>query len=221
DSSACGWRDMGRDEILVRELLKWAQLNTCADMTKVFATGFSNGGQFTNYLACHASELFLAFAPISGDNPLDFCEPKRSISYVSMCGTEDDEAFCQPTFMSSAESWSFRSKCQNAGLPSATKFNFSATTSCFMWESCEAGNFVEVCSTRGLGHDASGHLRPDDTSYLRPGSDLDIVGYIFQKFSLLVDGSILFMGHPTREELAYKESAWPPPEHHDHIYIRN
>ena len=37
----------------------------------------------------------------------------------------------------------------------------------------------------------------------------------------LVDGSILFWGHPTADELSYKESVWPPPTHSDFMYIRN
>lgn len=73
----------------------------------------------------------------------------------------------------------------------------------------------------GLAHDVSGHLRPDNTSYLRPGSDLDAAEYAFQKFSLLVDGSMLFWGQPTAEELRYKKSMWPFPHHEDHPYIRN
>ena len=72
----------------------------------------------------------------------------------------------------------------------------------------------------GLAHDVSGHLRPDNTSYLRPGSDLDAAEYAFQKFSLLVDGSMLFWGQPTAEELRYKKSMWPFPHHEDHPYIR-
>ena len=48
DATACGWRDNARDLEFVRSLLQWAQLNTCADMGKVFATGFSNGGHRVN-----------------------------------------------------------------------------------------------------------------------------------------------------------------------------
>lgn len=96
----------------------------------------------------------------------------------------------------------------------------SATTSCKVWD-CPQKNFVEVCMVEGLAHDVSGHLRPDNTSYLRPGSDLDAAEYAFQKFSLLVDGSMLFWGQPTAEELRYKKSMWPYPHHEDHPYIRN
>ena len=83
DDTACGWRDNQKDLDFVRVLLKWAQLNTCADMNKAFAIGFSNGGWFTNFLACQASDLFRAFAPISGDSVQQTCEAKRPVSYIS------------------------------------------------------------------------------------------------------------------------------------------
>ena len=35
DGTSCGWRYMDRNMPMVKELLHWAQLNTCADMTKV------------------------------------------------------------------------------------------------------------------------------------------------------------------------------------------
>lgn len=36
------------------------------DLTRVYATGMSNGGFFTNRLACEARDLFAAVAPVSG-----------------------------------------------------------------------------------------------------------------------------------------------------------
>jgi len=73
----------------------------------------------------------------------------------------------------------------------------------------------------GLAHDVSGHLRPDNTSYLRPGADLDFAEYAFQKFSLHANGSMLFLGKPTPEELRYKSSMFPFPHQEDHPYMRN
>ena len=222
DDTACGWKDNDMDMRLVEAILKWTTQNSCVDPDKVFATGFSNGGVFVNYLACHATHLIRGFAPISGDLTQDHCEISRHISYVSMCGTNDDEAFCQYSVETTGTRVSLLNHCTGAGPDgSAIRSKKSATTSCLSWDSCPQDNFVEICETRGLAHDVSGHLRPDNTSYIRPGSDLDFAEYVFQKFSLLANGSILFWGEPTHEQLKFKESKWPPPLHEDHPYIRN
>ncbi|CAK9017158.1 unnamed protein product [Durusdinium trenchii] len=221
DSTACGWKDNQRDMKFVEAILKWTSQNSCIDPSKVFAAGFSNGAVFVNYLACHANHFIRGFAPISGDIPQLDCHISNPISYISMCGTQDDEAFCQHTIQMSAELLSALNHCSGAGPDgTAVTYKKSATTSCKAWDACPKDNFVEVCQTEGLAHDVSGHLRPDNTSYLRPGSDLDITEYIFQKFSQLVNGSMLFWGEPIAEQLRYKESKWPPPTHEDHPYLR-
>merc|ERR1719210_107510 len=144
-------------------MVDWARTHTCADESKLFATGFSNGGQMSNVLGCFAAELFKAVAPISGDFPLEMalplCQPSRPISYISMCGSMDDEAHCQDTFQHTAQHWSNVMNCPNAPFLNQV----SATSNCTQWSNCEGGNFVEVCESMGLGHDMSGHLRPDDT----------------------------------------------------------
>merc|ERR1719199_1752648 len=122
--------------------------------------------------------------------------------------------------METAKSWSHLLNCTGDGH-NGTTLAMSATTNCTQWSTCAGANFVEYCYTMGLGHDVSGHLRPDGTSFLRPGSDLDFVAHMFQRFSLLVDNTILFYGHPTDAELVHKESRWPPPIHHDHEYLRH
>jgi len=223
DHSACRWdtEPSSSDFAFVEAIVKWAAENTVVDTTKVFATGFSMGGMFTNSLYCEEAQLFRAVAPISGDNFIEGCSPARPISYISMCGSEDDEAHCQYFFKSTAEQVSRLNSCTGQG-PSGEPIeeNRSATTKCKQWSNCKDGNFVEWCETTGLSHDVSGHLRPDDISYIRPASDLDIVEYVLQKFSLFAGHSILFDGHPTKEDLAIKQSSWPPPTLDDHLYLR-
>lgn len=222
-------------------LIEWAGKHTCTDTSKVFATGFSNGAQHTNLLGCYRANLFRAVAPMSGDlmisasHPLlpgrpplaqaypyfeaslVSCEPSRPISYISSCGTKDDESFCQETFEASARKWSEMNNCTGAGYVVPV----SATTTCTQWSTCVGGNFVEYCKTVGISHEVMGHLRPDSTSLLRPGSDIDFPAHIMQKFSLLVNHSILFYGHPTHDELVLKESSFPRPQHTDHMYLRS
>eukprot|EP00930_Biecheleria_cincta_P053407 TRINITY_DN3889_c0_g1_i2.p1 TRINITY_DN3889_c0_g1~~TRINITY_DN3889_c0_g1_i2.p1 ORF type:complete len:378 (-),score=57.15 TRINITY_DN3889_c0_g1_i2:292-1425(-) len=224
DDYACGWLDsnFNKDLQMIEAVVQWTKENACVDTGTIFAIGFSSGGVMVNNLACTSTDIFRAVAPMSGDAARYPCTPARPISYVSMCGTKDDEAFCQLGQASTAKRFSQLYNCSGArpsGGPITTRL--SLTTTCTLWDSCAGGNFVEYCQTEGLSHDASGHLRPDDTSYVRPGSDLDFPKYAMQKFSILAGQSILFLGHPTQEELAYKASQWPPPRHHDHLYIRH
>ena len=71
-----------------------------------------------------------------------------------------------------------------------------------------------------MDHDVPGHIAPDDTSFLHPGSDLDYTKYIFEKFSLRVrNDQLRFYGHPTQEEEEWKQSTWPLQKQHDHMRL--
>lgn len=62
------------------------------DANRVFATGLSNGGEMSYLLACHASELFRAIAPVAGcmmQNALSQCRPSRAIPILAISGTND------------------------------------------------------------------------------------------------------------------------------------
>ena len=100
--------------------------------------------------------------------------------------------------------------------PSNTK------VTCTIWTQCEGGHLFESCHVDGLPHQISGKLKPDQSSFLRPGSDVDWTKRTFERFSLLVEPSkLLFYGHPTEGQLEWKGQFWPPPKLTDHEYIRN
>eukprot|EP00930_Biecheleria_cincta_P062477 TRINITY_DN47948_c0_g1_i1.p1 TRINITY_DN47948_c0_g1~~TRINITY_DN47948_c0_g1_i1.p1 ORF type:complete len:473 (+),score=64.24 TRINITY_DN47948_c0_g1_i1:41-1459(+) len=221
DDLACGWfpATFEKDMVLTVAAVQWTKREACVDTDKVFATGFSSGGIFVNHLACAAAHIFRGVAPMSGDFAFEPCSPSRPISYVSVCGSMDDGAFCQFGQAHTAQRFSKLYNCSGTGPHDGpVRMRLSATTTCKLWDSCEGNNFVEYCRIEGLSHDVSGHLRPDDTSFLRPGADLDFPRYAMQKFSLLTNGSILFFGHPTKEELVHKASSWPPPRRSDYVH---
>ena len=63
------------------------------DPEKVFATGMSNGGDLSYFLACHASDVFKAVAPIAGTmmlSTIENCAPKKAIPIFEVHGTADD-----------------------------------------------------------------------------------------------------------------------------------
>ncbi len=73
---------------LIAYMVKYEQI----DENRVYLTGLSNGGMMTIRMACEASELFAAVAPVIAGMPLDIrdtCKPKTPVSFLLMNGTED------------------------------------------------------------------------------------------------------------------------------------
>ena len=82
--------------------------------------------------------------------------------------------------------------------------------------------FSSSASVDGMAHNIPGHLKPDQTTFIRAGSDVDWTKRTFERFSLLVQpGQLLFYTQPTPGELEWKEAFWPPPKLTDHQYIRH
>ena len=60
----------------------------CIDLKRVYATGLSNGGIMSHWLACDAADMFAAIAPASGPNMID-CKPSRPVTVVNYRGRQD------------------------------------------------------------------------------------------------------------------------------------
>ena len=84
--------DIGFIEYLVATL----QSDYSASAQLVFATGMSNGGDMSFYLACERSELFAAFAPVAGTmmkHIYDDCNPTTPRPMMAVNGTADDVTY--------------------------------------------------------------------------------------------------------------------------------
>jgi polyhydroxybutyrate depolymerase len=91
------WND-GRDRSsaddvgFIRELLADLQRSYPVDPRRVYATGISNGGFFSNRLACELSDRIAAIASVAATMPEPLaaeCKPARPISVLYVQGTED------------------------------------------------------------------------------------------------------------------------------------
>jgi polyhydroxybutyrate depolymerase len=72
------------------------QGNQSLDPAAVYATGMSNGGDFCYLLACQASEVFQAVAPVAGmimQDIMDECNPTTTTSILEIHGTDDDVTY--------------------------------------------------------------------------------------------------------------------------------
>ena len=60
------------------------------NISKIFATGMSNGGMLSYRLACEMSDTFAAIAAVSGTDNYNGCNPKQPISIMHIHGLKDD-----------------------------------------------------------------------------------------------------------------------------------
>jgi poly(3-hydroxybutyrate) depolymerase len=64
--------DNARDVPFFDAMLEQITQGLCVDSTRVFATGHSSGGFFTNTLGCQRGDVLRAIAPVSGGGPFVF-----------------------------------------------------------------------------------------------------------------------------------------------------
>jgi polyhydroxybutyrate depolymerase len=76
------------DAAFLRAAVAKTAQDGCIDLKRVYATGLSNGGIMSQWLACDAADVFAAVAPASGPNMID-CKPSRPITVVEYRGKQD------------------------------------------------------------------------------------------------------------------------------------
>lgn len=80
----------GLDDLqFVRDLVAALGNELCLDPARVYATGMSNGGFMSTTLACRASDLIAAIAPVAGQSPPGPGCSDRPVPIISFHGTAD------------------------------------------------------------------------------------------------------------------------------------
>jgi polyhydroxybutyrate depolymerase len=90
--ASAGRVDAGIDDIVfVSAALDDLQRTLCVDPARIYATGFSNGGGMTGYLACRLAGRIAAFAPAAGNfyHVPGGCAPSRPAPILEIHGTAD------------------------------------------------------------------------------------------------------------------------------------
>jgi polyhydroxybutyrate depolymerase len=77
--------DVGFVRAIVEDLRSLANV----DPKRIYATGMSNGGILSHRLACEASDLFAAIAPVAGTLNFTPCNPADYVSVIEFHGTGD------------------------------------------------------------------------------------------------------------------------------------
>ena len=80
------------DVAFTRALLDDLAAVARVDTNRVFATGLSNGGIISHYVAAHLSDRIAAIAPVGGPLMVDAIQPKRPVAVMHLHGTGDEFA---------------------------------------------------------------------------------------------------------------------------------
>ncbi len=137
----------------------------CIDAKRVYAVGFSMGGGMSNYIACHAADVFAAVGPAAFDltqQNVGGCVPARPITVIEWRGTNDsvvpyagghsalvtgmaiDFLGAVATF----QKWASLDGC--TGSAGAADSN-----NCQTYSQCSAGVQVTLCTANGGSHAAA------------------------------------------------------------------
>ena len=153
------------DVAFTRALVADIEKVACIDVKRVYAVGFSMGGGMSNYLACHAADVFAAAGPASFDLTQQNetgCTPARPITVIEWRGKNDtvvpyagghsalvtgmaiDFLGAVGTF----QKWASLDGC--TGSPSAADSN-----NCQTYSQCSASVQVTLCTDNNGGHEAA------------------------------------------------------------------
>ena len=148
----------------------------CVGLSRVYATGVSGGGRMASQLACDASNVFAAIAPVAGLRYPSPCPASRPVPVIAFHGTADlidpfnggGLGYWTYSVPAAAQLWAGRDHC--AGRPQTTAGRGYRLT---RYSGCAGETQVELYAITGEGHEWPGGpaMPPAITSVLGPQSD--------------------------------------------------
>lgn len=159
------------DVAFTDDLLDHTEAGLCVDSTRVYATGKSNGGGFTDVLTCRASDRIAAVAPVAGacyrtGEPR--CDPGRPVPVLSFHGTGDatipyagDADRGLPPIPEWVDGWAGRDGCDPDPATRRTEPDITVSR----WSGCSSGADVEHVAI-----DDGGHTWPGAAAYSGGGA---------------------------------------------------
>ena len=125
------------------------------DPTRIYVTGFSNGGAMANRLACAMSEKIAAIAPVAGAHPqMETCEPTLPVAVLVIHGTDDHIIPYQgdgdylPSVPAWTAAWAQRDQCNPTPEAEQSRQSVNVET----WTDCAGGASVVLYTIAGGGH---------------------------------------------------------------------
>lgn len=135
------------------------------DQNRIYACGYSLGGEFSYELACKLNSRIAAIGAVARTmqgNPDSYCTPTLPIGVLTILGTDD---FISPYdglifggiefYISAAETHSYWAAHNNCG-PTATFSTVSPSVERYRWSTAAGCTYVEELKVLGGGHDWPG-----------------------------------------------------------------
>jgi len=165
------------------------------DLARVHATGWSNGGEFSYYLACMLPDRIASTASVSNamnEISLNSCQAGRSLSTLLIHGTEDpffpwngvSGYFPPPPITPSF--WASNNNCSPdsivSDLPNVV-VNDSCTVTLIEYQNCDPGTEVLLYRINGGGHTWPGSVPRPGWEWLgHTNQDIDANSVIWNFF---------------------------------------
>ncbi len=158
----CGWaQEQNVDDVgFVRAIVADLQSLANIDAKRIYATGMSNGGILSQRLACEATDIFAAIAPVSGTLNFPTCKPSQPISVIEFHGTADQhipydggfgpESLVNVDFASVQDSVGFWTSFN--GCDSQPQTDSFSDIQHEVWTGCAGPTSVELYTILGGGH---------------------------------------------------------------------
>jgi polyhydroxybutyrate depolymerase len=192
--TCCGYaQEHNVDDVgFVRAILADLQSITAIDSKRIYATGMSNGGIMSYRLACEASDLIAAIAPVAGTLNYEPCQPSQPLSVIHFHGTNDthlpydggvgSESRVGVEFASvqeSVEFWTAFNGCNSQ--PQTTSFDDIQHR---VWSGCRGGTSVELYIILGGKHAWPGSGGPAWAGGDEPTQSISASQLIWEFFAL-------------------------------------
>jgi polyhydroxybutyrate depolymerase len=169
-------KDSANDITFLVDLVGHLESTYCVNRTEVYATGMSGGGRMASQLACDASDVFAAVAPVAGLRRPTPCPTTRPVPVIAFHGIADPidpykgngQAYWTYSVQEAASMWADQDGCD---VNSTTRLHkhYTLTT----YAKCKSGAQVELYSLKGEGHEWPGGptMSPLITDVLGPQSN--------------------------------------------------
>lgn len=153
------------DVPFISSLIDTLASNYQIDQNRIYACGYSLGGDMSFELGCKLSNRIAAIAPVARTmqaNPNSFCSPVHPTGVLTILGTDD---FISPYngitfggveyYLSAAATHSYWASHNNCNLTS-TMSNVSSSVERYTWSTASGCAYVEELKVIGGGHDWPG-----------------------------------------------------------------